>query len=83
MIGEYYYGTGRRKSAVARVFLKGGNFLPQRLGFDIISFLGGGQFFLHLIELQRVGGQLGLELIYALLLCTVLDSQVLLRVATI
>ncbi|NJN40300.1 MAG: 30S ribosomal protein S9 [Gammaproteobacteria bacterium] len=24
MIGEYYYGTGRRKSAVARVFLKGG-----------------------------------------------------------
>lgn len=25
MIGEYYYGTGRRKSAVARVFMKGGN----------------------------------------------------------
>ena len=24
MIGEYYYGTGRRKSAVARVFLKPG-----------------------------------------------------------
>jgi small subunit ribosomal protein S9 len=24
MIGEYYYGTGRRKSAVARVFMKGG-----------------------------------------------------------
>jgi small subunit ribosomal protein S9 len=24
MIGDYYYGTGRRKSAVARVFLKGG-----------------------------------------------------------
>jgi small subunit ribosomal protein S9 len=24
MIGEYYYGTGRRKSAVARVFLKSG-----------------------------------------------------------
>ena len=24
MIGEYYYGTGRRKSAVARVFLKNG-----------------------------------------------------------
>ena len=25
MIGNYYYGTGRRKSAVARVFLKKGN----------------------------------------------------------
>lgn len=25
MIGKYYYGTGRRKSAVARVFLKPGN----------------------------------------------------------
>jgi len=25
MIGEYYYGTGRRKSAVARVFIKAGN----------------------------------------------------------
>ena len=24
MIGDYYYGTGRRKSAVARVFIKGG-----------------------------------------------------------
>lgn len=24
MIGDYYYGTGRRKSAVARVFLKNG-----------------------------------------------------------
>lgn len=24
MIGDYYYGTGRRKSSVARVFLKGG-----------------------------------------------------------
>jgi len=29
MIGNYYYGTGRRKSAVARVFLKrgSGNFI--------------------------------------------------------
>ena len=25
MIGEYYYGTGRRKSSVARVFLKKGS----------------------------------------------------------
>ena len=25
MIGEYYYGTGRRKRAVARVFIKRGN----------------------------------------------------------
>jgi small subunit ribosomal protein S9 len=25
MIGDYYYGTGRRKSSVARVFLKRGN----------------------------------------------------------
>jgi small subunit ribosomal protein S9 len=24
MIGNYYYGTGRRKSSVARVFLKRG-----------------------------------------------------------
>ena len=24
MIGNYYYGTGRRKSAVARVFIKKG-----------------------------------------------------------
>ena len=24
MIGEYYYGTGRRKSSVARVFIKSG-----------------------------------------------------------
>ena len=24
MIGDYYYGTGRRKSAVARVFMKPG-----------------------------------------------------------
>ncbi len=24
MIGEYYYGTGRRKSAIARVFIKPG-----------------------------------------------------------
>ena len=25
MIGNYYYGTGRRKNAVARVFIKAGN----------------------------------------------------------
>lgn len=25
MIGDYYYGTGRRKSSVARVFMKAGN----------------------------------------------------------
>jgi small subunit ribosomal protein S9 len=25
MIGDYYYGTGRRKTSVARVFLKKGN----------------------------------------------------------
>ena len=25
MIGSYYYGTGRRKSAVARVFIKQGS----------------------------------------------------------
>ncbi|KXW56125.1 30S ribosomal protein S9 [Ferrovum sp. PN-J185] len=25
MIGQYYYGTGRRKSAVARVFIKSGS----------------------------------------------------------
>ncbi len=25
MIGDYYYGTGRRKTSVARVFLKRGN----------------------------------------------------------
>jgi small subunit ribosomal protein S9 len=25
MVGDYYYGTGRRKSSVARVFLKKGS----------------------------------------------------------
>ena len=25
MIGNYYYGTGRRKSSVARVFIKAGS----------------------------------------------------------
>ncbi|HOK47908.1 MAG TPA: 30S ribosomal protein S9, partial [Bryobacteraceae bacterium] len=25
MIGNYYYGTGRRKSSVARVFMKAGS----------------------------------------------------------
>jgi len=25
MVGKYHYGTGRRKSAVARVFIKRGN----------------------------------------------------------
>ncbi|MEQ1668435.1 MAG: 30S ribosomal protein S9, partial [Sulfuriferula sp.] len=25
MIGNYYYGTGRRKNAVARVFIKAGS----------------------------------------------------------
>jgi len=33
MIGDYYYGTGRRKSAVARVFIKSGkgNFIVNDL----------------------------------------------------
>ena len=30
MVGDYYYGTGRRKSAVARVFLK-----PGKGGFTV------------------------------------------------
>jgi len=30
MVGDYYYGTGRRKSAVARVFLK-----PGKGGFSV------------------------------------------------
>jgi len=30
MVGDYYYGTGRRKSAVARVFLK-----PGKGGFNV------------------------------------------------
>ncbi len=32
MIGEYYYGTGRRKSSVARVFIK-----PGKGGFVVNS----------------------------------------------
>ncbi len=30
MVGDYYYGTGRRKSSVARVFLK-----PGKVGFVV------------------------------------------------
>ena len=33
MVGDYYYGTGRRKSAVARVFLK-----PGKGGFSGITW---------------------------------------------
>jgi small subunit ribosomal protein S9 len=40
MIGEYYYGTGRRKSSVARVFVKSGkgNFVVN--GRRIEEFFG-------------------------------------------
>ncbi|OGA04353.1 MAG: 30S ribosomal protein S9 [Betaproteobacteria bacterium RIFCSPLOWO2_02_FULL_64_12] len=36
MIGDYYYGTGRRKSSVARVFMKPGkgNFIVNDLPVD-------------------------------------------------
>ncbi len=36
MIGDYYYGTGRRKSSVARVFMKPGkgNFIVNELPID-------------------------------------------------
>jgi len=42
MIGQYYYGTGRRKSAVARVFIKPGkgdfivNDRPAKAGEGIL-----------------------------------------------
>ena len=38
MIGQYYYGTGRRKSAVARVFIKPGK------GDFMVNVSGGGEF---------------------------------------
>ena len=40
MIGEYYYGTGRRKSSVARVFVKSGkgNFVVN--GLPIAKYFG-------------------------------------------
>ena len=37
MVGDYYYGTGRRKSAVARVFLKPG------MGEFMVNVHGGGE----------------------------------------
>ena len=39
MVGDYYYGTGRRKSAVARVFLKPGKgaFYATRLQEELRS----------------------------------------------
>src|SRR5215510_7733534 len=38
MVGEYYYGTGRRKSAVARVFLKQGkgDFVGRETGRMVV-----------------------------------------------
>ena len=30
MVGDYYYGTGRRKSAVARVFIRPGKMALTR-----------------------------------------------------
>ena len=38
MVGDYYYGTGRRKSAVARVFLKPGKGLIIVNGKPIEQF---------------------------------------------
>ena len=40
MIGEYYYGTGRRKSAVARVFLKPGKGEFKVNGKPVDQFFG-------------------------------------------
>jgi len=38
MVGDYYYGTGRRKSAVARVFMKPGKGLLTVNGKPIDQF---------------------------------------------
>ena len=40
MVGDYYYGTGRRKSAVARVFLKAGKGQIVVNGKPIDEFFG-------------------------------------------
>ena len=40
MVGDYYYGTGRRKSAVARVFLKPGKGAFVVNGKPVDSFFG-------------------------------------------
>jgi small subunit ribosomal protein S9 len=40
MVGDYYYGTGRRKSAVARVFLKPGKGDFVVNGKPVDSFFG-------------------------------------------
>ena len=40
MVGDYYYGTGRRKSAVARVFMKPGKGDFQVNGKPIDQFFG-------------------------------------------
>ena len=40
MVGDYYYGTGRRKSAVARVFLKSGRGQIVVNGRPIDEFFG-------------------------------------------
>ena len=40
MVGDYYYGTGRRKSAVARVFLKPGKGAIVVNGKPVDQFFG-------------------------------------------
>jgi small subunit ribosomal protein S9 len=40
MVGDYYYGTGRRKSAVARVFMKPGKGEFQVNGKPVDQFFG-------------------------------------------
>jgi small subunit ribosomal protein S9 len=40
MVGDYYYGTGRRKSAVARVFLKPGKGQFNVNGKPVDEFFG-------------------------------------------
>ena len=40
MVGDYYYGTGRRKSAVARVFLKRGTGQFNVNGKPVDDFFG-------------------------------------------
>ena len=40
MVGDYYYGTGRRKSAVARVFLKPGKGEIKVNGKPVDTFFG-------------------------------------------
>jgi small subunit ribosomal protein S9 len=60
MVGDYFYGTGRRKSAVARVFLKSGSGRFIVNGRPVDEFFGretGRMIVRQPLELTRSGGK--------------------------